>query len=312
MKAIFLLVLLPLLALSETSFAGYRLALNWKAEPQFGGFYQAESAGLFKKENLDIEILEGGSGTPTVQMLANNKVDFAVVSAEEILVQNEKNPKNKVVAIFASFQIAPQIIMTHESRGFKNLKQVFDDPGVIAMQSGLSYARFLLKKWGPPKARIVPYLGGISNFINDPKYSQQGFLTSEPLSAEKAGLKVKSFLIADEGFNPYATVLAVKKDFLEKNKRTVTAVVKAVRQGWQDYLNHPENTNKLMGLKNKSMDPETFAKSARAQAPLILPAPKALLGSMSSERWDQLSQQMLELGLIKNRPTDASFVNLGE
>ena len=51
-----------------------QLALNWKPEPQFGGFYAAQLNGEFKKRHLDVEIIEGGSGTPTVQMLANKKI----------------------------------------------------------------------------------------------------------------------------------------------------------------------------------------------------------------------------------------------
>jgi ABC-type nitrate/sulfonate/bicarbonate transport system substrate-binding protein len=39
-----------------------RLALNWKPEPEFGGFYAAP----FSNNGLDVEILPGGAGTPTV------------------------------------------------------------------------------------------------------------------------------------------------------------------------------------------------------------------------------------------------------
>ncbi len=291
--------------------SSWKLALNWKPEPQFGGFYEAERSGLFKKENLSVEILEGGSGTPTIQMLANGKVDFAIVSAEEILIHNDKNPKNKVIAIFASFQTNPQIIMTHENRNFKSLKEVFESPGVISMQSGLSYAQFLTKKWGKPKAQIVPYLGGISNFLNDSKYSQQGFLSSEPVLAEQRGLKVKTFLIADIGFNPYVTVMAVKKDFLNKNEKQIQSFVKAVRLGWSAYLSQPDATNDLMAQKNKGMNPETFKKSAAAQIKLILPEANFKLGTMSSERWTQLRDQMFELKLIQSKYSkEVDFINL--
>lgn len=310
MKIICLVLCFSLSAYAQAT-SPWKLALNWKPEPQFGGFYEAERAGLFKKENLSVEILEGGSGTPTVQMLANGKVDFAIVSAEEILIHNDKNPNNKVIAIFASFQTNPQIIMTHENRNFKSLKEVFESPGVISMQSGLSYAQFLTKKWGKPKAQIVPYLGGISNFLNDPKYSQQGFLSSEPILAEQSGKKVKTFLIADLGFNPYVTVIAVKKDFLTKNEKQIQGFVKAVRLGWADYLSQPDATNGFMAQKNKGMTPETFKKSASAQIKLILPEANFKLGTMSSERWTQLRDQMFELKLLQSKSSkEVDFINL--
>jgi NitT/TauT family transport system substrate-binding protein len=42
-----------------------RLALNWKPEPDFGGFYAAP----YQKYGLDVEILPGGAGAPTMQMV---------------------------------------------------------------------------------------------------------------------------------------------------------------------------------------------------------------------------------------------------
>lgn len=296
-------MLLSLLLLSSVSFATptakIKFALNWKAEPQFGGFYAAELNGEFKKRGLNVEILEGGSGTPTVQMLSSNKVDFAIVSAEEIIVAHDRGAS--ITALFATYQTNPQAIMTHDERHFKSLKDVFGSEGVLSMQSGLSYAQFLLKKYPKAKVKIVPYLGGITNFTKDPKYSQQCFFTSEPLLAEKSGLKVKTFLVSEEGFNPYTTVVAVQSDRLKKDPKTAKALVEAIRAGWQEYLKNPEPTNKFMAGINKAMDAETFTKSAFVQNNLIETdeTKQKGLGAMSEERWQSLIAQLKELKIIK-------------
>src|SRR5688500_2396319 len=74
-----------------------KLQLNWKPEPQFGGFYAAEQTGAFKKRGLEVEIVAGGVGTPTVQMVGSGAADFAVVSADELLIARDKG--NDVVAL---------------------------------------------------------------------------------------------------------------------------------------------------------------------------------------------------------------------
>jgi NitT/TauT family transport system substrate-binding protein len=296
-------IMLPFLSLCFSSFcfAGtpLKLALNWKAEPQFGGFYTAQLHGEFKKRGLDVTVLEGGSGTPTVQMLGAKKVDFAIVSAEEIIIAREHGAD--VVALFATYQTNPQAIMTHEERQFKSLKDVFATDGVLSMQSGLSYAQFLLKKYPQPKVKIVPNLGGISNFLKDPKYSQQCFYTSEPLLAAKSGVKTKVFLVSEEGFNPYTTVVAASGDTLKKDPKTAKAFIEAVRAGWNAYLKNPEPTNKHMATINKSMDTATFTQSADAQKPLIETAETKQkgLGFMSEERWKSLANQLRDLQIIK-------------
>ena len=62
-----------------------RLALNWKPDPEFGGFYAADYA----KQGLDVEILPGGSGTPTVQMIGAGSAEFGIIQADELLPLGE-------------------------------------------------------------------------------------------------------------------------------------------------------------------------------------------------------------------------------
>lgn len=286
---------------SLSSFAGpLKLALNWKAEPQFGGFYTGDIAGIYKKNKLDVLVLEGGSGTPTIQMLASGKVDYAVVSADEIILAHDRGAKD-IVALFASYQTNPQGIMTHEARGFKNIQDVLKGDGLLLWQAGLPYAQFMSKKFAPLKVKAAPYSGGIANFQNDPKVSQQCFVTSEPMAAAKAGLKVKTFLVAEGGYNPYTTVLATTASRLKAQPEEVKAMVKAVRESWGAYLKDPSSTNQAMLKINKAMDAETFKKSAEAQTALISTkeTDKFGLGSMTLQRWTELRDQLLELKLIK-------------
>src|SRR5215212_4134129 len=94
-----------------------KLQLNWKPEPQFGGFYAAQLIDAYKKHSLDVEITPGGVGAPTVEMVGAGTVPFAIVSADEIVRARSKG--NKIVGLFAVYQTNPQGIMTRASRGFK-------------------------------------------------------------------------------------------------------------------------------------------------------------------------------------------------
>lgn len=302
----FLVAALPALALEKVE-----IALNWKPEPEFGGFYAAQVAGIYKKHGLDVEIIPGGSGTPVIQMLAAGKIDFGIVSGDELVISRANG--SDVIAIFATFQTNPQGIMTHADRGFRSIGDVFKSEGTLAIQRGLPYAEFLLKKYGEPKVKIVPYLGGVANFLNDKNYSQQVFITAEPIEAKKRDANVRTFLVADEGYNPYTVVLATRSSVLKKNPKLVESVVKAVREGWQEYLKNPAPANKVMSGLNKAMDASTFVMSAEAQKPLIETAEtkKSGLGTMTEARWRKLVDQLADLKLIKGKPEAKDlFVNL--
>lgn len=295
----------------SSSAAKVTLQLNWKPEPQFGGFYAAQVEGLYAKHGLQVQIVPGGAGAPTVQMIGAGTVPFGIVSADEIV--RARAGGNRVVALFAVFQTNPQGIMTRASRGFASIADIFSHEGTLAMERGLPYSDFLRKKYGFEKLKIVPSpFGDLTLYRTDPDYAMQCFVTSEPLAARKTGIQPQTFLIAEAGYNPYTTVLATSDDYLRSNPQIVKAMVQAVRQGWQVYLADPSKANELMGRLNPTMDQQTFAESAEAQKSLILAEDPngADVGVMSLQRWQTLVQQLLDLNVIdKPLPAEQCFVD---
>ena len=303
------LLLLSLMFLPHAAQAGeaaklsaVKFALNWKAEPEFGGFYAAKLAGSFEKRGLNVEIIEGGAGTPVVQMVANFKVPFGIAAADEVVLSQARG--TDVVALFAVYQTNPQGIMVHPERGFKSIGDVFAAAGTLAIQSGAPYTLFLQAKFANAKVKLVPYAGGIAQFLTDANYSQQCFVTAEPLLAKKKNKPATSFLIADAGFNPYGTVVIARRHYIEKNPKVVRDLIDAIRDGWSDYLRAPESANEQMVKLNPAMDGETMKASAEVQKPFIRPnnLTEKELGKMSKERWSTLVDQLFTMKLIKKKP----------
>lgn len=287
------------LSLREAQAEALRLALNWKPEPQFGGFYAAEPH--FLKRKLDVKILPGGSGTPTAQMLAAGQAEYAIVSADELILAWDRGSR-EMVAIYAAFQTNPQGLMFRENKNYDSISELLKDKdSTLLWQAGLPYALYLQKKFGKPAAKTAPYAGGITNFLNDPRINQQCFVTSEPLAARKAKVAVKSFLVADAGYNPYTTVLVTTKARLRDHAAEVSAMVEAVRAGWSDYVKDPSTTNQRLTKLNPAMDLTTMNESAEAQRDLVNPPPphQVPLGQMSENRWQMLAEQLKELKLVK-------------
>ena len=294
------------------SAAPISLILNWKAEPEFGGFYAAQVEGIYKRLGLEVSIVPGGVAAPTIAMLATNKVDFAISTAEEILTAQSHGVD--AVALFATFQNSPVIFMTHKARGFKSIQDVFRAKGVLAARQAYPFFQFLQKKFGMPQARLVPYLGGIDHFISNPNYSQQAYATSEPLLATARGIPVDSFLVSQTGYNSYHTVLAARKEFIEANRHTVTLFLEAVREGWATYLAKPQRTNTYMHELNPAITLPIYEKAALAQKPYIQTVEttrSGRLGIMNKARWEILSEQLYKLALIhKIKDINQVFMNL--
>ncbi|WP_437574099.1 ABC transporter substrate-binding protein [Sorangium sp. So ce887] len=282
--------------------AKVKLALNWVPEPEFGGFYAAREAGAFAKEGLEVEILGGGAGVPVVQMVAGGQVDFGLSGADEVLTARARGAD--VLPLFAVFQTSPQAIMTHESRGAKGIADILASGGTLAIEPGLPYAAYLKKKYGFSKVKVVPYDGGVARFVADKDFSQQCFITAEPIAAKRKGSDPAAFLVASEGFNPYVVVVITRAALWKENPERVRAFIRATREGWRAYLHDPKRANEVMAPLNTAMDAETFVAAAEAQRPLIeTPETREKgLGVMTRERWETLAKQLVDLGVLEKVP----------
>jgi len=305
-----LLLMLPAAAAWAREPVKATIALNWVPEPEFGRIYAAQQTGAYDRYGLAVTIQPGGAGAPTWQMVASGKVDFAVASADEVILAREKGAD--IQAIFTTYQTCPQGLMTHASRGLKSIDQIFQQPGSLAVEPGLPYVKYLKGKYSFDKLKVVSFDGGIGNFLADKNFTQQCFVFSEPLAAKKAGGDPQVFLIADAGYNPYTGVIITTTKMIRQNADVVGAMTGALTEGWLAYLKDPKPANDVMGKLNRTMDAKTFAAAAEAQKPLIESdvTKQNRVGWMTTERWQELAKQLVDLKVvIKAPPAEECFKN---
>lgn len=280
--------------------------MNWKPEPEFGGFYAAID--ILKSKNIDLKIVEGGSATPTVQMLAAKTVPLAIMGGDELMTSRERGMDLK--AIFSVYKTNPHALMVREESPWTNIKDILmDKEATIAVTLGLPYVTLLKKMFPEMKARFVPYQGGVTTFVNKPHMAQQCFVSSEPLLAKRAGVKTKTFPISTLGFDPYLTVVAVQSDYYQANKDLVKILFQAFHEGWKLYLKDPLPFNKKMNRLNPAMTLDIFNDGAKAQERFIQPLASDVIGTMETARWKKLGEQLMDLKLLKKiEPASNYFI----
>jgi NitT/TauT family transport system substrate-binding protein len=284
-----------------------KLLLDWRPEPEFGGFYAANlPGGAFSQQGLNVQISSAGEGAPTWQLLASGQADFATTAADQVLIARSQGAD--VIAIFTVYQTCPQGVMVHKSKNYTSLADVFSHPGTLAAEDN-AWLHFCENKFAPVRVTITPYAGGFAPFMAQPDYAQQCFVTSEPILAKRQGSDPQTFLIADSGYNPYTTVVITRGQIARDKPALVKAMAEACRAGWRGYLDDPSAANGAMEKLNTDMDAATFADAAAAQKPLI--DTPAGVGSMTLDRWQSLRQQLIDLKILgaDAAPAEGCFVN---
>ena len=280
-----------------------RLALNWFPEAEHGGFYAALVHGYYAEEGLEVEILGGGPEAPVIQRVATGQVDFGVTNADDVL--NARAQEAPVQALMAPYQVNPRCIMVHAASGIERIDDIRDI--TLAMSQRPAYSHWLRHRFPLENVKIVPYPGNVTQFLADPNFAQQGYVFSEPFVARKKGGDPRALLVADIGFNPYASVLIARDADIAEKPDLIGAVVRASIRGWERYLSDADSTNAHIHGLNPEMGLDILAYGTAESQALVRDetARRHGIGHMSAERWETLLQQMHEAGLIEEGALEA-------
>lgn len=294
---------LLLLALPAAAQQKLVFATDWRAQAEHGGFYQALAAGLYKARGLDVTLRQGGVGMDPQQLLAAGAID-AAMGSNGYFTLNLVEAGAPVVTVAALFQKDPFILMSHDRPDVNSMADMKGKPISIGDPSVHTIWRYLKSRYGFEDTQIRKYTFNIAPFLVNKQAIQQGYATSEPLTAIKAGAKPKVFLLADYGYLSYAATIMVRKQLADQKPEVVRAFVEASIEGWKQYLNgDPSAANALIKHDNPEMDDETlaYARSKMIDYGLVQSgdALKHGIGTMTPERWDAFTKQMVELGIYK-------------
>jgi NitT/TauT family transport system substrate-binding protein len=273
------------------------LMLNWYPEAEHGGFYAAQVHGIFEKYGLDVELRPGGPNAPVAQELVTGRVQFAIGNADDVLLfRNQDVP---VVAVMAPIQNTPRCVLVRED---SNVQKLADLKGMILQANvGRPFLEFMKSQGLLDGVQVVPYSGSVAKLVSDKQTAIQAYSFSEPFMAQEQGVAVRSLMLSDIGFNPYASCLMATDEYIADNADVVARMVVACREGWQVYLEKPEQSNAvILAANSQGMTQGALQFGVQELKPLCLPAPLTAeeLGQMSESRWQQLIDQFTQLKLI--------------
>jgi NitT/TauT family transport system substrate-binding protein len=272
---------------------------SWYAQAEHGGFYQALATGLYKKQNLDVSIRMGGPQVNGMQLMMAGQADLHMGYDFQVLKGLESGLTPITVAV--SFQHDLQGLMTHPD--VKSLGELKGKTILVATAGRTSWWPWIKEKYGYSEEQVRPYTFNLQPFFADKNVAQQAYLSSEPLQAEKAGVKANFFLFARDGFPPYGTTIVATHKMVKEKPDVVQRFVRASLEGWKSYMADPGPANALIKKENPNMkdDQLEYALRKLKEHQLLTSgeAAKMGIGTMTDARWKKTYEYMVSAGLLK-------------
>jgi NitT/TauT family transport system substrate-binding protein len=276
---------------------------NWVAEAEHGGFYQALADGTYRKYGLDVTIVPGGPNVNNRILLPVGKLDF-YMSANTLQGFDAVANNVPTVVVAASFQKDPQVLLAHPGMAdkFEDLKKL---TLLVSKEGMASYFQWLKADFGFDEAKVKPYTFNPQPFLADKNTAMQGYVTSEPFAIEQQGhFKPTIYLLADQGFGAYSTLIETRRDLVEKRPQLVQRFVDASIIGWYHYLYGDASAgNALIKKQNPEMSDALLAYSiAKMKEYGIVDSGDATtlgIGAMTDARMKSFFDKMVRVGVVK-------------
>jgi NitT/TauT family transport system substrate-binding protein len=278
-----------------------RFNLNWLPEGEHCGFFQAKAAGTYEQAGLDVELRSGGPDINVPLLVSNGTVDLGMGSSFTTLNMIDQGIPGLTVAAF--FQKDPQTLVAHPDQGIAKLADIKGRPVMIGKFSQQEFWQFLKQKFAFTDDQLRPYTYSAAPFLADPTAIQQGYVTEDAflLGAQMPKPPVV-LLLADYGYQNYATSVFGLRTFIDKNTKSVQAFVDATRKGFEacmagDYAAgmkllltmNPDHGEPLFHFKLKEMKERGMVDGGDAATLGI--------GAMTDARWKDFFDTMSAAGI---------------
>lgn len=282
--------------------------LDWIAEPEHGGFYQAQARGFFREEGLDVTLTPGGPGAFVMPMVATGKADIGQADSTNTLLQQAEGLP--VLQFAAVFQDDPSGILVNADSAVRKFEDL--QGKTIIARPEWAFLKFLQKKYGL-NVNVTPQNFSVAAFLGNKEALQQGYFIAEPYHIVKAGGKMPRFLSTwDAGFRSYA-VLVTNKKFAREHPAELRAFTRAYVRGWRDYLEgdpapahaalkkaNENNTDDFMMFSRKMIIDEKLVTGRDATGG------PAQIGRLDSARFVTQIAQLEDLGLLPKAKVTAA------
>lgn len=270
---------------------------DWFASTDHAALYAAELYGYFDDRGLKVETRQGGPGIRAANDVATGRATFGLALPENIILAAAEDVE--LLSVFASYQESPIGLMVHERSGVTGI----DGIGNLTVQifPGQVFWEVLKHETGIAPAEIA-FDGSMTAWAENPDWAVQGFATTNPFDARKAGAEPRMLTATQLGFRSYAGVIFTSQSYAQENAEKVQHFVAALQQGYADFLADPQPVIEYINREvNKDFLIEVGEAAAEVMQDLAISndTESLSLGAMNASVWDDIATRMFNAGIIR-------------
>lgn len=266
---------------------------------QFAPLYVGIEKGFYRDAGIDLSI-DYSMENDNAVLVANNNLQFAVVSGEQVLLARAQ--QMPIVYVMAWYQQYPVGIVAKTSSGIKSVAELKGKKIGLPGTYGASYIGLiaLLDSVGLSEKDVVLDSIGYNQvevLMADKDEAVVIYSANEPVQLRKLGQDIVLFKVSD-AVDLVANGIITNEKTLAENPELVQAVVQATLRAIQYVTEHPEESYEIC---KKYVDNLADADQ-EVQMQVLLNSIEhwqaARLGYSEPEAWENMQRILLKMGLL--------------
>ena len=288
-------------SLQATPLKEVSLQLQWKYQYQFAGYIMAKEKGFYEDVGLDVEIKEWQYPINNVDELLSNRSQYAVLRPNAML---DIAKGKELVFLAAIFQSSPLILLADKSSGITSIKD-FKNKKMMSTGDMHSHASLLSMMYSQglklDDVKVIPPSFDVKDLLNKKTDLIASYISNEPFVLKENGGTPVIFNPKDYGYDFYSDIVAVSKEYMDKNEEEVGRFKEATIKGWEYAFENISETTALIQSKYNSQNKSKEALIYEAQELKKLAYERTTkIGILKKERLEKIYEVYKLLGLIKN------------
>ena len=238
-----------------------KFQLDWIIEGKHVPFFVARDRGFFKKNNLEVTLLEGKGSANSATFVDVGQAEYSYGDFLTAVQVISKGGKNRALGIGMAFNGGALIFL--ESSGIKTArdlegKSFGTNPGdfayvllpAIAAASKFDHSKVVIKTM-EPAVRTPALFEGRIDFMSGTNGSS---IQRMAILGKKQGKQIKYLFFKDLGLETYGHVLQAREDRIKNNPDHVKRFVTAVFDAWAWSLKNPKEAFEIFMKANPQND----------------------------------------------------------
>jgi putative hydroxymethylpyrimidine transport system substrate-binding protein len=279
------------------------IGLDFTPNAVHAPIYTAVRKGYDLRHGVRLRIRPPGSSPDSLKLLTSGRADVAVLDIHDLGLARERGADVVGVGALVQRPLAAIIAQPdiHRPRELEGRRV-----GVSGLPSDPAVLRAVVEDDGGDyhKVRQVTIgFAAVANLIEKKVDGVPAFWNAEGVTLRQRGVRTREFRVDDFGAPSYPEVVVfTTRETLEKRRRMVQAVVRALRDGTESVLADPGPAAREIARAGGA--DETLV---RAQLKAVSPAlrPPLELNRAALERWADFDKRF---GILEHRPdVDAAF-----